>query len=293
LLTGVVIKAYQGYYDVQTEQKVVLCTVRGRLKQERFMLFVGDQVEYKISGGNKGVIETILPRSSLLQRPLVANVNQVVLTFACRNPDYSLPMVDRFLVLAEVSQLHSVLCFNKLDLADTQELENVAELYRSIDYPVVLAAARQNNGIAELQSLLFNRITVFAGPSGVGKSTLLNAIDPGLSLKTGEISEKIRRGKHTTRHAELLPLAGGGFVVDTPGFSFTEFIDMPEAAAKGCFPEFYKLDKPCKFSTCLHDSEPQCSVKAAAVSGTISKSRYQNYLDILHEIQANKKGYRS
>lgn len=291
MLTGVVIKAYQGYYDVQTEQKVILCTVRGKLKQERFILLVGDKVEYKVSSGNKGVIETILPRNSLLQRPLVANVNQVVLAFACHNPDYSLPMVDRFLVLAEVSQLQSVLCFNKLDLADAKKLESVAALYRRIGYPVVLAAARQDNGIDELRSLLYGRITVFAGPSGVGKSTLLNAIDPGLLLKTGEISEKIKRGKHTTRHAELLPLAGGGFVVDTPGFSFTEFIDMPEEAVKECFPEFYKLDKSCKFSTCLHDSEPQCIVKAAAIQGTISPSRYQNYLDILHEIQANKKGY--
>ena len=172
MLTGVVIKAYQGYYDVQTEQKVVLCTVRGKLKQERFILLVGDKVEYKISSGNKGVIETILPRSSLLQRPLVANVNQVVLAFACHNPDYSMPMVDRFLVLAEVSQLQSVLCFNKLDLADAKELESVAMLYRSIGYPVVLAAARQNTGIDELRSLLNCRITVFAGPSGLGKSTL-------------------------------------------------------------------------------------------------------------------------
>jgi len=257
------------------------------------MLLVGDQVEYKVSSGNKGVIETILPRSSLLKRPLVANVNQVVLTFACHNPDYTLAMIDRFLVLAEASQLHSVLCFNKLDLADASQLRTVAELYRSSGYPVVLAAARQNNGIDELRLLLHDRITVFAGPSGVGKSTLLNAIDPALLLKTGAISEKIGRGKHTTRHAELLPLAGGGFVVDTPGFSFTEFIDMPEEAVKGCFPEFYNLTQPCKFSTCLHDSEPQCRVKAAAIQGIISASRYQNYLDILHEVQANKKGYRS
>lgn len=292
MLTGVVIKAYQGFYDVQTEQKVILCTIRGRLKQERFILLVGDQVEYKVSSG-KGVIETILPRTSMLQRPLVANVNQVVLTFACRNPEYSLQMVDRFLVLAEASQLHAVLCFNKTDLVDAAELEGVAELYRVIGYPVVLAAARRDHGIDELRSLLYGRITVFAGPSGVGKSTLLNAIDPGLALKTGEISEKIRRGKHTTRHAELLPLAGGGFVVDTPGFSFTEFIDMPEESVKGCFPEFYNLTKPCKFSTCLHDHEPQCSIKEFAIQGKIMKSRYQNYLDILHEIQENKKGYRS
>lgn len=296
LLKGIVVKAYNNYYAVQTEkeQKIVLCTVRGRLKQARFTLLVGDKVEYTVSSGQKGSIESILPRLSMLKRPMVANVNQVVLTFACRHPDFSLQIVDRFLVLAEASQLNSVLCFNKVDLANRQEIEQVADMYRSIGYPVLVVAAKQNEGIEELRRLLHDHISVFAGPSGVGKSTLLNAIEPGLSLTTGDLSEKIGRGKHTTRHAELLSLVGTtGFVVDTPGFSFTEFIDMSEQEVRDCFPEFHVLEEPCKFSSCLHDSEPQCGVKKAVIQEKICQSRYENYLAILHEIQANKKGYRS
>jgi ribosome biogenesis GTPase / thiamine phosphate phosphatase len=295
LLKGIVVKAYNNYYAVQTdkESKIVLCTVRGRLKQARFTLLVGDQVEYTVSSGQKGSIEAILPRASMLKRPMVANVDQVILTFACRHPDFSLQIVDRFLVLAEASQLHSVLCFNKVDLANRQEIEQVAEKYRAIGYPVLIVAAKQNEGIEELRRLLHDHISVFAGPSGVGKSTLLNAIEPGLLLKTGDLSEKIGRGKHTTRHAELLSLFVNGFVVDTPGFSFTEFIDMAEQEVRDCFPEFHELQTPCKFSSCLHDREPQCGVKKAVLQNKICSSRYENYLAILHEIQANKKGYRS
>lgn len=291
MLRGVVVKAYSSYYYVQSGEKVTECKLRGRFKKERFSLFVGDEVEYTTTGVDKGVIEEILPRQTLLKRPTVANVDQVVLTFAAVNPDINALLVDRFLVLAESSQLEIVLCVNKIDLADISSLNTMLDVYRSLGYPVILTSARNGIGIEELRSRLSDRITVFAGPSGAGKSSLLNALQPGLSLVTGEVSQKIGRGRHTTRYAELLPLAGGGFVVDTPGFSLTEFEDTTEQELGYYFPDIATFAPDCKFSTCLHLKEPQCAVKHAVGEGRIAKSRYDSYVEVLTEIRDNKKGY--
>lgn len=291
MLKGIVIKAYSSYYYVQTGDKVTPCSLRGRFKKERFSLFVGDEVTYSSAGEDKGVIEDIVPRRSLLRRPTVANIDQVVVTFAAVNPDISPGLVDRFLVLAESSALDTILCINKTDLADVTALTPLAETYRPIGYPVILASAKTGTGVEELRSRLFGRITVFAGPSGAGKSSLLNALQPGLELVTGEVSHKIGRGRHTTRFAELLPLAGGGFVVDTPGFSLTEFADIGEQELTYCFPDLAAVAPGCKFATCLHVKEPQCAVKQAVGEGAIARSRYQSYLEVLNEIRANKKGF--
>lgn len=269
-----------------------MCTLRGRFKKQRFSLLVGDEVEYLLDSAGKGVIEEILPRRSLLTRPPVANVDQVVLTFAAASPDINLQLVDRFLVLAEMSRLKTILCINKVDLANTDELTKICNLYQDIGYPVYLLSAKAGNGIIELKKVLYDKITVFAGPSGVGKSTILNALEPGLSLATGELSEKIKRGKHTTRFAQLLAISGGGLLVDTPGFSFTEFNELETTELTYYFSEFVKFSSQCKFNTCLHDKEPQCAVKQAVMNGTINKSRYASYLEILEEITSNRKGFR-
>lgn len=288
---GVVIKAYSSYYYVQTGDKVTACSLRGRFKKERFSLLVGDEVVFSAAGGDKGVIEEIAPRSSLLKRPMVANVDQVVVTFAAVNPDIGAGLVDRFLVLAESSALATILCINKTDLADVTALAPLVDIYRPLGYPVILASAKTGDGVAELRDKLFGKITVFAGPSGAGKSSLLNVLQPGLSLTTGEVSHKIGRGKHTTRFAELLPLAGGGFVVDTPGFSLTEFTDIGEQELTYYFPDLAAVAPECKFTSCLHLKEPQCAVKQAVGEGKIARSRYDSYLEILTEIRANKKGF--
>jgi ribosome biogenesis GTPase len=288
---GVVIKAYSSYYYVQTGDKVTACSLRGRFKKERFSLLVGDEVIYSAAGGDKGVIEEIATRRSLLKRPTVANVEQVVVTFAAANPDISTGLVDKFLVLAESSALPTILCINKTDLADVTALTPFVEIYRPLGYQVILASAKTGDGVAELRDKLFGKITVFAGPSGAGKSSLLNALQPGLELVTGEVSHKIGRGKHTTRFAELLPLAGGGYVVDTPGFSLTEFADISEQELTYYFPDLAAVAPECKFTTCLHLKEPQCAVKQAVAEGTIARSRYDSYLEVLEEIRANKKGY--
>ncbi|MDT8901498.1 ribosome small subunit-dependent GTPase A [Anaeroselena agilis] len=291
MLLGIVVKAYSSYYYVQTGGKVTACSLRGRFKKERFSLLVGDEVAYSAAGPDKGVIEEIMPRRSLLRRPMVANVDQVVLTFAAVNPDIGTALVDRFLVLAEWSGLEAVLCVNKTDIADTSALAPLAELYRAVGYPVFMVSAKTGSGMEELRGRLYDRITVFAGPSGAGKSSLLNALQPGLSLVTGEVSRKIGRGKHTTRFAELLPLAGGGFVVDTPGFSLTEFATIGEPELPYYFPDIAAAAAGCKFSTCLHVKEPQCAVKQAVTEGRIARSRYDSYLEVLEEIRAAKKGF--
>ncbi len=291
MFLGIVVKAYSSYYYVQTGAKVTPCSLRGRFKKERFSLLVGDEVRYSAAGPEKGVIEEIMPRRSLLKRPMVANVDQVVLTFAAVNPDIGTALVDRFLVLAEWSGLETILCINKTDIADTSALAPLAELYRSVGYPVLQVSAKTGVGVEGLRRRLYERITVFAGPSGAGKSSLLNALQPGLELVTGEVSHKIGRGKHTTRFAELLPLAGGGFVVDTPGFSLTEFAEIGEPELQHYFREIAAAASGCKFSSCLHAKEPQCAVKQAVAGGAIARSRYESYLEVLEEIRAAKKGF--
>jgi len=291
MLQGVVVKAYSGYYYVQTGDRVTACSLRGRFKKERVSLLVGDEVAYSAVGQGKGGIEEILPRRSLLKRPLVANVDHVVLTFAAVNPDIGTALVDRFLVLAEWSGLEAGLCINKIALADTSALAPLVEVYRAAGYPVLLTSAKTGQGVDELRGRLYGRITVFAGPSGVGKSSLLNALQPGLSLVTGEVSRKIGRGKHTTRFAELLPLSGGGFVVDTPGFSQTEFAELDEQHLQHYYPEIAACAVDCKFASCLHAKEPRCAVKQAVAEGRIARSRYESYLEVLDEIRASKKGF--
>lgn len=296
---GTVMKAYSSYYYVQNEKGLTQCKLRGRLKKERFQLYVGDQVQFcttMLSQGDslaQGVIEEILPRQSLLKRPPIANIDRVVLVFAAKNPDFNAALLDRFLILTESSHLETFICINKIDLLNDCEvsvLEKKLTLYRAIGYQVFSTSTNQNLGLLSLKSALTHGITVFAGPSGVGKSSLLNQIQPGFQLKTGEVSEKIGRGKHTTRFAELLPLPTGGFIVDTPGFSHTELTDIPLADLAKNFPEFRSTAKECRFTTCLHDQEPNCAIKAALQTGQITQERYNSYCKALTEIKSAKKG---
>ena len=288
---GVILRTYNSFYYVKTNNKVIMCTLRGRFKKERFSLLVGDEVEYDITENDKGIIEKILPRRSMLQRPMIANIDQVIITFAAVSPDINTVLVDRFLVLAEMSNLDIVICINKVDLADSVELQPILELYRNIGYPVITLSAKMGIGINELRNVLFGKISVFAGPSGAGKSTILNNIEEGLTLVTGQVSEKIGRGKHTTRFAELLPISSGGFVVDTPGFSFTEFDNVKKNELMYYFPEIAAVANECKFNTCLHLKEPQCAVKQLVIEGRIHEQRYNSYTEIMAEIQDKKKGF--
>lgn len=291
MLEGIIIKAFNSFYYIRQNDELVVCKLRGRFKQERYSITVGDRVQYQLLEDKTGIIEAILPRQSVLRRPLVANVDQVILTFAAAQPDLHPLLLDRFLVLAEHSGLETIIiCINKMDLADKKLLEQTLSPYRAIPrYQVVYVSAKQENDIDALKNKLTGKISVFAGPSGVGKSTLLNALDPNLHLATGAISDKIKRGKHTTRLAELMPFSEGGFVVDTPGFSATDFNDISERDLSYCFPEFVPYIGQCHYSTCTHDHEPKCAIKTAVEQDLISKQRYESYMNILHEIQ-NPKG---
>jgi len=291
MLQGRVIKAYNSFFYVQTDMGLVTCKLRGKFKKFRQELGVvpGDWVSLDALPDGTGVIEEVQPRIQLLKRPAVANLTQVVLTFAAAQPDLHPLLLNRFLVLAEWSGMEKILiCVNKMDLFVGNE-ENFLQDYRAIGYEVLPVSAREGKGLEALRQRLRGETTVFAGPSGVGKSSLLNAIDSRLALQTGVISEKIKRGRHTTRVAELLPYGGGGYIVDTPGFSAVDFMGMEPEELPACFPEFAPYLGKCRFSPCSHSHEPGCAVKEAAEAGAVARERYEAYLAIRTEIQEAQK----
>lgn len=290
--TAQVIKMYNGFYYLQVagQEKLLSCRLRGRIKRNRGAVVTGDYVEYQMLEDGTGVIESCLPRRTLLKRPAVANIDQVLITFAARQPDLNQLLLNRFLVLAEWSGIPEiVICINKCDLLEKKA--DFLQDYVQAGYKLLMVSAQEGQGIQELKNLLAGRVTVFAGPSGVGKSSLLNAIDSNLELATGKISDKIKRGKHTTRAACLLPLPGGGTVVDTPGFSAAELENIDKAQLAHYFPEFRPYIEKCYYNTCTHSHEPDCAVKEAVAAGAICQARYEAYLNILQTINERKKAY--
>lgn len=290
--TAQVIKMYNGFYYLQVagQEELLSCRLRGRIKRNKGAVVTGDYVEYQMLEDGTGVIESCLPRRTLLKRPAVANIDQVLITFAARQPDLNQLLLNRFLVLAEWSGIPEiVICINKCDLLE--EKANFLQDYVQAGYKLLMVSAQEGQGIQELKNLLTGRVTVFAGPSGVGKSSLLNAVDSNLELATGKISDKIKRGKHTTRAACLLPLPEGGTVVDTPGFSAAELENIDKAQLAHYFPEFRPYIEKCYYNTCTHSHEPDCAVKEAVAAGAICQVRYEAYLNILQTINERKKAY--
>lgn len=290
--TAQVIKMYNGFYYLQVagQEKLLSCRLRGRIKRNKGAVVTGDYVEYQMLEDGTGVIERCLPRRTLLKRPAVANIDQVLITFAARQPDLNQLLLNRFLVLAEWSGIPEiVICINKCDLLE--EKADFLQDYVQAGYKLLMVSAQEGQGIQELKNLLTGRVTVFAGPSGVGKSSLLNAVDSNLELATGKISDKIKRGKHTTRAACLLPLPEGGTVVDTPGFSAAELENIDKAQLAHYFPEFRPYIEKCYYNTCTHSHEPDCAVKEAVAAGAICQARYEAYLNILQTINERKKAY--
>ncbi len=290
--TAQVIKMYNGFYYLQVagQEELLSCRLRGRIKRNKGAVVTGDYVEYQMLEDGTGVIESCLPRRTLLKRPAVANIDQVLITFAARQPDLNQLLLNRFLVLAEWSGIPEiVICINKCDLLE--EKADFLQDYVQAGYKLLMVSAQKGQGIQELKNLLTGRVTVFAGPSGVGKSSLLNAVDSNLELATGKISDKIKRGKHTTRAACLLPLPEGGTVVDTPGFSAAELENIDKAQLAHYFPEFRPYIEKCYYNTCTHSHEPDCAVKEAVAAGAICQARYEAYLNILQTINERKKAY--
>lgn len=291
---GIVVKIHSNYYYVVRENVVIECFLRGKFKKQKIQPMVGDLVSFSLTGEKSGVIEKILPRESELRRPPVANLNQVVIVFSLTNPDPNWLLFDRFLVLAEHARLEVLICFNKVDLLEQDRWlkDNQADLYEKIGYQVLYCSTKKNIGIEELRAFLKDKISVFAGPSGVGKSALLNTIQPGLKLKTGELSEKIQRGKHTTRHVELIKLEFGGLVVDAPGFSYLVLEEIEKEELASLFPEIEEASSDCRYNPCFHWKESNCGVKRQVEAGIISERRYQHYLKFLAEITDKRGGKR-
>lgn len=286
-MEGIIIKGIGGFYYIKTEEGIIECKARGKFRYNSLKPMVGDRVRIKVENG-KGVIEEIHERSSELIRPTVANVTQAFVVFAIKNPDINLDLLNRFLTLCEYNDIHAVVCLNKEDLCTEEEKEKLKELINDIGYEVLFINAKAGKGFDALKERLANNITVLCGPSGAGKSTLLNAFIDRDHMETGSVSEKIGRGKHTTRHSELIDV-DNGFLVDTPGFTTLDVTFIDRDSLKYCFPEFNEYNNLCKFNGCNHYKEPKCAVKEAVEEGKINKLRYEFYIKTLEEI-INRRG---
>ncbi|OAB30280.1 ribosome small subunit-dependent GTPase A [Paenibacillus macquariensis subsp. defensor] len=304
---GVIVKALSGYYYVKpiengkavtTEgQPAIQCRGRGVFRNRGITPLVGDHVVYSLSDHNEGTVNEIMPRHSELIRPPIANVQFAVLLFSLREPDLNLPLLDKFLVHIEHSGLDTLICLTKQDLLEGEEIAKddpityVQELYERIGYEVIVTSTRTGRGREQLRERLAGHICVFSGQSGVGKSSLLNALMPSLNLETNEISMKLGRGKHTTRHVELIELDNGAFVADTPGFSQLDFLEMEVGDLSACFREFESYAAACKFRGCSHLHEPGCKVIEAKDKGEIAQIRYDNYVHFYAEMKDKKRRY--
>lgn len=294
MINGKIIKGIGGFYYVDTENGLYECRARGIFRKNKITPLVGDRVSISVvdEENKKGVVEEIEERDTELVRPPIANVDKALIVFAIKNPSPNLSLLDRFIVLAEKENLEIVIVFTKVDLdADGELLEELKSIYEVSGYKVIPVSNKLKLNIDKIKEELKENTVVFAGPSGVGKSSLLNEVDKNFELKTGEVSDKIKRGKHTTRHAELLKLECGGMVADTPGFSSLTLDDIDESELKEYFIEFDKYDE-CRFgSRCIHENEPSCAVKEAVENGDISKKRYESYIQLLNEIRSGKRRY--
>lgn len=277
-MRGIITKGVGGLYTVDSGGIIYECSVRGKFRQKKHLSpLVGDYVEFEAVDEEISAINEILPRKNMLIRPNVANIDNIIITFAVKSPKPDLLLVDKLSAVAISKNIGVIIAITKSDLDDASDYE---EIYKKAGFPVVVTGEGNKDGIEVLKELTKDKVTAFAGASGVGKSTLLNSFGEEFGLKTGNISEKIERGKHTTRHAELLPLSYGGYVLDTPGFSSFEVTDI---IIDECFPEIKEHSDCCRFSDCTHRNEPSCGVKEAVESGLIALSRYENYLKMYEE----------
>ncbi|MBS4207668.1 ribosome small subunit-dependent GTPase A [Bacillus sp. FJAT-50079] len=289
---GKIIKALSGYYYVLSEGSVIQCRGRGVFRKNKITPLVGDQVVFQAENDKEGYIMEIKERSNELIRPAIANIDQAILVFSAVEPEFSPLLLDRFLVIVEEAQILPLICITKIDLLGEQrsKIEEYINDYQQIGYDVVKLSAKTDEGIEKLRPYLMGKTSVFAGQSGVGKSSLLNALKPELQLKTNEISTHLGRGKHTTRHVELVEI-GGGLVADTPGFSSLEFSTIEKEELTDYFPEISEASEQCRFRGCLHLNEPGCHVKGSAQSGEIPSYRYEHYEQFIQEIIDRKPRY--
>ena len=290
---GKIIKALSGFYYVLGDEGIIQCRGRGVFRKNKITPLVGDEVVYQAENDREGYVLEVKERKNELVRPPIANVDKAILVFSAVEPDFSTTLLDRFLVLIEYNRITPIIVITKMDLTKDNEqlkLEEYVSNYRKVGYTVIKTSSETERGIEELLPFLEGDISVFAGQSGVGKSSLLNVLRPDLELKTDEISSHLGRGKHTTRHVELIKI-GNGLVADTPGFSSLEFTGIEAEELAFCFKEIHHVGERCKFRGCLHLTEPKCAVKTAIEAGEIPEYRYKHYKEFLQEIKDRKPRY--
>ena len=290
-MQGKIIKGIAGFYYVQTKNGVYECKAKGSFRNRKLKPYVGDNVEITVLNEEtkKGNLDEILERKNFLIRPAVANVDQTLVIFAAAKPDPNLNLLDRFLIMMEQKDIPVVLVFNKKDAAEQEKLAELARIYENCGYQVLSVSALQEDGISGIKEILKGKTSTVAGPSGVGKSSIINLLQSDIQMETGDISEKIERGKHTTRHSELIAIEEETYIFDTPGFSSLYVTDMEKEDLKDYFPEFAQYEEGCKFLGCVHVNEPVCGVKDALKEGKISQSRYDNYKLLYEELKENEK----
>lgn len=290
-MRGKIVKGIAGFYYVYTAAGLIECKAKGVFRKDKIKPLVGDNVEIELVDETllAGNIIQILPRSNALIRPASANIDQALVIFAIVKPNPNYNLLDRFLITMEKQKLKAVICFNKKDIASNEEQNEIEEAYGKCGYRVLFVSGTNKQGIDEIKKCLKGKTTVVAGPSGVGKSTIINALYPDANMETGEISRKIERGKHTTRHAQLFALDEDTFIMDTPGFTSLSLGEMEKEELQGYYPEFAEYEKNCRFGGCSHISEPVCGVKNALAEGKISQVRYDNYMMLYEELKNRKK----
>lgn len=291
-MQGKIVKGIAGFYYVHVvEHGVYECKAKGLFRLKDKKPLVGDNVEITVLDEKEklGNITELFPRTSQLLRPAVANVDQALIIFAVSSPEPNFNLLDRFLITMEMQQIETIICFNKKDLISKEEQDKVKEIYQASNYPLIFTSVYTKEGVEEVKDLLKNKTTTLAGPSGVGKSSLLNQIQPDAKMQIGEISQKIKRGKHTTRHSEIFHVGGSTYLMDTPGFTSLSIEELEKEELKEYFIEFKEYEEKCKFKGCAHINEPVCGVKQAVLDGEIHSSRYENYRMLYEELKGKKK----
>ena len=291
-MQGKIIKGIAGFYYVYVENKGIYeCKAKGKFRNKSIKPLVGDNVMVDIidEEKKKGNISEILERKNQLIRPAVANVDQAMIVFAVKKPNPNLNLLDRFLVMMEFQSIETIICFNKTDIGDDDYMNQLQTIYQKAGYKVMFASATEEQGVDEIKKMLKGKSTVFAGPSGVGKSSLINCLQENVNMETGSISRKIERGKHTTRHSEIIPIAADTYIMDTPGFSTLYIPGFEKEDLQNFYPEFKEYEPYCRFKGCSHISEPDCGVKEALAEGKISPLRYENYKLLYEELKDVKK----
>lgn len=292
-MKGKIIKGIAGFYYVHIpeENKVYECKAKGIFRNQKVKPLVGDdvQIDTKDQQEGSGIITAILPRKNELVRPAVANVDQAMVIFAAAEPDPNLNLLDRFLIMMQKQKVNTIVCINKKDIVAEKEISLLMQTYQHCGYEVVCTSMLQKDGIAEIYHLMKGKTTVLAGPSGVGKSSLINIVQPNANMETGNVSEKIKRGKHTTRHSELIFIEKDTYLMDTPGFSSLYINEIEKEELKDYFIEFQAYENNCRFIGCMHLNEPGCAVKEALMEEKISKLRYDNYVVLYQELKDQKR----